>query len=154
MNDSTVDNNKADNNSAFAYIGNNEDKYYSYIYYTFYRVNIYRGNFINNTGVYAALLYLYNSKDMDVEIQLSTFQDNNVRAAFVINTPEIIKSGHFYIEWGNILTIKDCVFLHYTEYNDMLNLDVILNGETIRPNVYLLLYAKMIYYVNIWNTTQ
>jgi hypothetical protein len=36
----------------------------------------------------------------------------------------------------------------------MLNLNVTLNGQIIRPNVYLLLYAKLISHVNIWNTTQ
>jgi hypothetical protein len=68
MNDSKVDNNKADNNSAFAYIGNIENENYNYVDYEFYRVSIYQGNFINNTGVQAALLYLYNKKDLNVEI--------------------------------------------------------------------------------------
>jgi hypothetical protein len=33
MNDSTVDNNKADNNSAFAYIGNIENLHQNYVDY-------------------------------------------------------------------------------------------------------------------------
>jgi hypothetical protein len=66
----------------------------------------------------------------------------------------IIQSGHFYIEEVGTFTINNCEFYPYSDYS-LIKLASFNKNDYIkeRPNLYLLLYAKL-GTINIMNITQ